>query len=226
MAKQKKKIKHKHHRSKDPIMDRSDIPFAQRSNFHHQARVNREREKAARIVLYCLSIAIHKVKGVGYRGLIRLSHRYEEYEREMYQDGVEVGLIRAKKRMDEMGLGISGELYDVPDVGGTVRDQDVANQSMEATQVALTAASMAMNDELGYGEIVQLRIHEEFSSQLKTYEEKGMAYLLEQMKEIGFTIKDGKAVFFIREDDKPMTPGQTKKMLEKSNTDTRRTTRP
>lgn len=224
MAKQKKKIKKKYHRPNDPIMGRSDIPFAQRSNFRHQARVNHERESAARLILYCISIAIHKVKGVGYRRLIRFSHRYEEYEREMYQDGVEVGLIRAKGRMDEMGLGISGELYDVPDVGGTVRDQDVANQAMEATQVALTVAAMAMNDEFGYGDIVQIRIHDEFSVQLKAYEEKGMAYLLEQMKEIGFTIKNGKAVFFIDEDENVLTPGQTKKLLDESNT--RRPQRP
>ena len=215
MAKQKKKPKKKYHKPSDPIMGQSDIPFVLRSQYKHQAKVNHWREYSARVVLYGMSIALHRVKNVGYRRLIRFSQVYEQNENEIYEDGVEVGLVKAKKRMDEMRLGISGELYAVPDVGGTIRDQDVANQSSEATQVALTAAAITMNDVFGYGETVQIQIHDEFSAVMAEYGKagKGMKYLLDEMKKIGFAIVNGKAVFYLDEEGKTLTPGQTKKLL-------------
>ena len=216
---QKKKTKRKksYHNTKDPIMRRSDIPFAQRSNLRHKAKVNFERERAARVALYCASIAVHKTEGVGYRRLGRLSYRYMRYEEEVYRDGVEVGLIRAKKRMDEIGMSISGELYPVPDMGGTVREQDIANQTMEATQVALTVVAIAIHDEFGYAKIPQDRIHDQLRLEVETYGKKGMTYLLDEMKKIGFEIRNGKAVFYADADENVITRSQAEKLVEEAN---------
>ena len=64
MGKQKK---HKpSHKQRTGLMDRSDIPYAQRLKLQQKADINISREQAAKVTLYCLSVAMYEIKKVGY----------------------------------------------------------------------------------------------------------------------------------------------------------------
>ena len=204
--------KRKYHHPKDRIMGRSDVPLAERMRYQHSLRIARERERAAKVVTYAASIALHDVKGVGYRGLIRFGRRYMEYEREVYADGVEVGLVKAKRRMDALGLNISGERYMIPEMDATARQKEVAQNSMESSQVALTVCSIAINDEFGYGYDSQMLITDRMQEVIATYAQKGMAYLLQEMGQIGFEIRNGRAQYYLDEDDNVITKKQAEKL--------------
>lgn len=102
------------------MMARSDIPYAQRLRMQQQSNIVANREHAARVTLYCMSVAMNELEGIGYRRLIRFASRYRQYEDEFYQD-IHVGMAHAKRRMEQMGMPISGEFFSERIEGKTRR---------------------------------------------------------------------------------------------------------
>lgn len=170
MAKTKKK--HSKQRNGD-IMGRSNIPYIQRIQMQHRSDVAFNREQAAKVTMFCMSVAMYEVKGTAYKRLVRFHNRYMEYEREFYQD-IEVGMAHAKARMEQMGMPISGEFFTDKVDGLTKRKQDIHDNALQAIQVALTVGAIAMNDEFGYGQEVQFRISERVKELTERYKKEGI----------------------------------------------------
>ena len=188
------------------IMNRSDIPYAQRIRMQQRSSVRANREHAARITLYCMSYAMNELEGIGYRRLIRFAGRYKRYEDEFYQD-VELGMAHAKRRMDQMGMPISGEFFYEKMDGMTKRQQEVHDHSLQAIQVALTVGAIAMNDEFGFGQSRQLKISQRVMELSDRYAKEGEGFLLEKMAAIGFLVENGRA-FFAEDDEGNVAPSK------------------
>lgn len=167
------KVKKKKSKGKGrSIMDRSDIPYAQRLKLQQSSDIAVNREHAARITLYCISVALNELEGVGYKGLVRYSYRYKEYEREFYED-IDAGMAHAKHRMEQMGMPISGEFFAEKVDGLTKRKQEVHDNSLQAIQVALIIGAISMNDEFGYAQKRQTRISERVTELSARYAKEG-----------------------------------------------------
>ena len=192
------------------IMGASHIPYAQRLKQRQQDRIAASRHHSARVAMFCKSIGIHRVKGVGYKGLVKFSLRYKEVEDELYED-LEYGLAKAKERLAQMGMEISGELYVVQVPGLSKKDQEVYNHSMQSSQISMIASAISMNDVFGYGRIVQERIDQETIKVTEEYNQKGFDWLLGEMEKLGFLIVDGEVRAFLDDDDKPITPAKARK---------------
>lgn len=199
MAKQKHKP-----RRKSGIMSRSDIPLAVRLRMEQEAKINANRETAARVVLYSYSIAMHELEHIGYKRIIGFARHYKKLEDEFYEDP-EVGMEHVKERMASHGMEISGEWFRAPDMGYTVRQQEVADNTMQASQVACIVAAVAMNDEFGFGAERQMRIRTRVEELSKEYSEKGMKPLLKKMAKIGFHIQGDRAIHFTDEEGNIVT---------------------
>ena len=167
-------------------------------------KINARRETAARLVLYSYSIAMHELEGIGYKRLIRFSQAYKKLEDEFYEDP-DVGMEHVKERMASHGMEISGEWYRAPDMGYTVRQKEVADNIMQASQVACIVAAVAMNDEFGFGAERQMRIRDRVEELSKEYSEKGIKPLLEKMGKIGFHIDGDRVIHFKDEDGNIVT---------------------
>ena len=207
MAKVKKKQRG---RKKGDIMDASHIPYAQRIKMQQTDRIAVNRHKSAKVAMFCNCVAMHEIKGVGYKKLVEFSLRYKEVEDEIYDD-LEVGMVHAAQRMAQMGMPISGELYTVPVPGLTKREQQVHDHALQAAQISLIAGAIAMNDVLGYGKIVQERISQRSMEISGEYNKKGLPWLLAEMEKIGFLIVDGEVRAFLDDDGKAVTPARARK---------------
>lgn len=192
------------------IMSRSDIPFAKRLQMQQRHDIVANRGYAAKISLYCTSVALHEIEGVGYKRLIRFSFRYRELEDEFYEDP-EVGMAHAKQRMAQLGMPISGEFFTMPDEGQTRRQYEVDTHALQACQVSQIVAAIAMNDEFGYGLERQTRIRNRTAELAARYREEGSGFLLEAMAKIGFVIKDGIAMMYMDEDGVAVRPTKKEK---------------
>lgn len=170
------------------IMGRSDIPYAQRMAMKHQSDIVANRDHAAKIAMYSLSVAMNEEKGVGYKRLVRFSYRHHALIEEFYEDP-EVGMAHAKRRLEQLRMPISGEFYTIEVEGQSKRENDISNHRVQAMQIALICGTIAMNDEFGYGQETQFRISEKAKENVK----KGEQFLLDKMEKIGFLIVDGEA---------------------------------
>ena len=103
-------------------MGRSDIPFAQRMAMKHQHDIVVNRNHAAKIIMFCDSIAMYEVEGIGYKRLIRFAQHFKEVLDEFYDDPV-LGMAHAKRRMEQMGMPISGEIFSVQLDGLSQKEQ-------------------------------------------------------------------------------------------------------
>ena len=192
------------------IMGASHIPYAQRLKMQQTERIAVNRNHAAKIAMFCKCVAIHEVKGVGYRKLVEFSLRYKEVEDEIYLDP-EVGMAHAKQRLGQMGMHISGEFYAVQMPGLSKRDQQVHDHAMQAAQIATVASAIAMNDVFGYGKVVQERIELRTAEIPDKYNRKGFDWLLGELEKIGFLIVNGEVRAFLDDDNKAVTPKRAKK---------------
>ena len=204
------RVKHKKGRKKGGIMGASHIPFVQRIAMQQNSRIAANRHQSAKVAMFCLSVAIHQVKGVGYKKLVEFSLRYKEVEDEIYED-LEVGMAHAKRRMEQIGMPISGELYSVVVPGLTKREQQVHDHALQAAQASLICGTIAMNDVFGYGKIVQERISQRSKELSEQYNKEGMGWLLEEMEKIGFLVVDGQVRAFLDDDNKAITPAKARK---------------
>lgn len=192
------------------IMGRSDIPYAQRMAMQHHSDIVVNRDHAAKIAMYCLSAAMHEEEGIGYKRLVRFSYRHHEVIEEFYEDP-EVGMAHAKRRLEQMGMPISGEFYTIEVEGQSKRDQNINNHRVQAMQIALICGTIAMNDEFGFGLTRQVRISEKAKEFSARYVKEGEKFLLDEMEKIGFVIIDGEAKACIDENGNAVS---TKKWRE------------
>lgn len=195
------------------IMGRSDIPFAQRLAMQHQSDIVVNRDHAAKIAMWCLSAAMHELEGIGYTRLVRFSYRHHKLIEEFYEDP-EVGMAHAKRRLEQMGMEISGELYTVELEGQTKRENEIGNHRLQAVQIALICGAVAMNDEFGFGQERQERISKKANEYSARYAKQGEQFLLDKMEKIGFLIVDGEAKACVDENGNAVS---TKKWREQKN---------
>lgn len=210
MAKQKKHKK-KQKRKAQGIMDRSDIPYAQRLNLQHDNDIMVNRDHASKIAMYCLSAAMYEEEGIGYKRLIRFSFHFKELVDEFYKDP-ELKMAHAKSRMEQIGMPISGEFYTIKDPEKRDREMELANHRLQAVQIALICGAVAMNDEFGFGQERQERVTKKSMEYSARYAKEGEKFLLEKMKKIGFEIVNGEAVGFMDDDGKIITPKQWREL--------------
>lgn len=196
------------------IMGASHIPYAQRLKMQQQDRIAVNRNHAAKIAMFCKCLAIHDVKGVGYKKLVEFSLRYKEVEDEIYGENgteLEYGLDKARRRMEQMDMPISGELYHIPVPGMSKRDQEVYNHSVQSAQISCIASAIAMNDVFGYGKVVQERIELRATERTEEYNKKGFDWLLGEMEKLGFLVVDGEVRAFLDDGNKAVTPKRARK---------------
>lgn len=189
------------------IMNRSDIPYAQRMALKHQSDIKVNRDHAAKIAMYCNSIAMYEEEGIGYKRLIRFAQHFKEVLDEFYEDP-EVGMAHAKRRLEQMGMEISGEFYSIRIDGLSKRQQEIHDHSLQAVQIALICTAIAMNDVFGFGQERQFRISQRADELTEEYNKKGEKFLLEKMEKIGFLILDGEVLAFSDDDGNAITPKQ------------------
>jgi hypothetical protein len=191
------------------IMGASHIPYAQRLKMQQADRIAVNRNFSAKVAMFCKCVAIHRVKGAGYKSLVQFSLRYKEVEDEIYGengDELEYGLDKAKRRMEQMNMPISGELYHIPMPGMSKREQEVYNHSVQSAQIAMIASAISMNDVWGWGATVQERIELETTKVTEEYNKKGFDWLLGEMEKLGFLVVDGEVRAFLDDDNKAVTP--------------------
>lgn len=189
---------------KKGILRRSDIPYAQRLAMRRMAEIKEIRDRAAKIAMYCATVAMHEVEGIGYKRIVRYSKRFDRYVYEFYDDP-EVGMAHAKMRMDQMGMEVSGEFFTLNPVGMERKQWELKSHSMQAVQVAMLCCHIAMHDEFGFGKERQTRISDRITELSQRYDREGEGWLLEEMEKIGFHIEDGNAKIYLDENDNPIT---------------------
>lgn len=208
MSKQKKKRGHR----KPPAKVRSDIPFSQRLAMQRANDIAVGRNHAAKITMFCTSIALHEVKGIGYKRLVRYSLRFKAVVDEFYED-IELGMAHAKHRMEQMGMPIAGDFYRVKVPGLSKREQEIHDHALQASQIALICSAIAMNDEFGFGKESQLKVSEKAHELSARYAKEGEQFLLDKLEKIGFEIVDGEARCYMADDGTIVTPKQFRKEI-------------
>lgn len=208
--KKKQKPKQKNKGKGQSIMDRSDIPFAQRMAMQHQSDIVAHRNHSAKVTMYCNSIAMYKVEGIGYKRLIRFAQHFKEILDEFYEDP-ELGMAHAVRRLEQMGMPISGEYYSVKIDGLSKKAQEIQDHRLQASQIATICNAIAMNDEFGFGQERQLRITQKADELMGEYRKKGMKFLLDEMEKIGFAIIDGEVIGYEDDNGNGITPKQWRK---------------
>ncbi len=203
-------MKQKKKRQRTGIMGASHIPYAQRIAMQQQSAIVVNRHHSAKIAMFCLSLAMHELEGVGYKRLVQFSLRYKEIEDDFYEDP-EVGMAHAVRRMEQIGMPISGELYAVLVPGLSKKQQQVHDHALQAAQISLICGAIAMNDVFGYGQERQERISKRANELSERYSREGDAWLLAEMEKIGFLIVNGEVRAFLDDDNKAITPARAKK---------------
>lgn len=199
-----KKQKHKSKKKPQGIMGRSDIPYAQRMAMQHQHNIKTNRNYSAKIAMYCNSIAMNEVKGIGYKRLVRYAQHFKEVLDEFYEDP-ELGMAHAKRRLDQMGMEISGEYYSIQIEGLTKKEQEIHDNCLQTVQIALICNAIAMNDVFGFGKESQYLISKRADELSEEYNKNGEKFLLEKMEKIGFVIIDNEVVCFSDDDGNGIT---------------------
>lgn len=201
MAKPKKKTKKPHSRS---LMNRSDIPYAQRMAMQHKSTIVANREHSAQVTMFCVCGALHRVHGIGYKRLVRYTLTFKKLLDEMYDD-IEVGMAHAKQRLSQHGIEISGELFLVKLPGASAKEQQIHDHALQASQIAQVVATVAMNQEFGFGEKRLTQTLEAINELSSRYAKEGDGFLFAMMEDIGFKIIDGKVSAFMDADDNVVT---------------------
>ena len=88
---------------KKNIMQRSDIPYAERIQLQKRAEIRAHRDEAARIALQVSCVALNDTEGLGYQRLTRFAKRVAELIDEYYEDP-EVQDYHLQQRLEQMGF--------------------------------------------------------------------------------------------------------------------------
>lgn len=202
----KKKPRHKSH----TIMGRSDIPYAQRLALHRQTDIVANREHAAKIVMFCESIALHDVEGIGYKRLVRYSLVHRELIDEFYED-IEVGMDRARRRMQQIGMPVSGQFFQLDEKDESAKHREIMDHRLQASQIALFCSKIAIHEVFGFAWQRQERLSDRSRELSARYAKEGEGFLLEELQKIGFPIVNGKIVAYTDEDGNAILPSKVNK---------------
>lgn len=198
-------------RRHSPIMGRSDIPFAQRMAMQHRSDIAVNREHAAKIAMFCMSVAMHELEGIGYKRLVTFSSEFMDNIHEFYEDR-DVGMDRAKRRLEQNGIQISGEFFVAPRKEGQSQcEWEIDNHRLQSSQVALLCGTVTMNDVFGFGQERLERITARGRELSERYAKEGEAFLLEEMRKIGFPVVNGKVIAYMDDDGNPIMPSRARK---------------
>lgn len=196
--------------AKSGIMGMSNLPLAQRLKMQKEADIAGNRERAARVMMYCHCCALHDVEGIGYKRLVKFANRCMEIVKDFYED-IYLGMDHAKRRLAQMGIDISGELYTLDGESLSKRDWEVGTNALQASQIAGLCAIIAMNDVFGIGKERQDRISARVSELTERYAKEGVRFLLEELEQIGFEIRDGAPVCYMDDDGTAVLPSKARK---------------
>lgn len=200
------KKKPRRHGCRSPsIMGRSDIPYAQRMAMQHSNDIRTSRDHAAKIALYCMSVAMNEVEGIGYKRLVRFSLKYKDVVDEFYEDP-DVGMAHARQYLAEIGMPISGEFFTAKWEAKSRRQGQVRDHALQASQIALLCGTIAMHMEFGFAASRQERISNRVSELTGRYAKEGEGFLLEKMGKIGFRIVGSQAIACMEDDGTPVLP--------------------
>ena len=198
-------------RNKKQKFIRSDIPYAKRLAMRRQNDIVVNRDHAARIAMYCQSVSMNKLEGIGYKRLVRFSYEFMDNVYEFYEDP-EVGMAHLKQRLAQIGIHISGEFFTAPrKEGQSQHEWEIDNHRLQSSQVALLVGNVTMNDMFGFGQEKLERIAAMGRELADRYAEEGEQFLLDEMEKIGFVIADGRVNACVDDDGNPITK---KKWLE------------
>lgn len=136
--------------------------------------------------------------------MVRYAQHFKEILDEFYEDP-EVGIVHAKRRLEQMGMEITGEFYSIQMEGLTKKEQEVHDNCMQAVQIALLCNAIAMNDVFGFGKESQYLIAQRAEELSDEYNKKGEQFLLDKMEKIGFVILDGEVIAFSDDDGNAIT---------------------
>ena len=194
-------------RSAGGVMGMSQIPYAQRLKMQQNGNISWSRERGARIFMYAFSVAAHKIHGKGYKSLVRFAGRFREIDREFYGNGdIEYSMDQARRRLEQMGITISGEIALAGNTGGrySKREMEVKHNIAQATQAAAICATIAANDTWGWAEKRIRPVLDLAQEHMLRYAREGEGFLLDYLEKLGFVIVDGHAVGFVDENDQPV----------------------
>lgn len=198
--------KNRPRRKRGSIMGRSDISYVDRLRIQQNLDIGLGREQAARMSMWCYSIALHDAEGIGYKRLVRFSERFMELDEEWYADP-ELAMARTKRRFESMGMEISGEVFRHEFAGATAREQEVRSNRLEAAQAALLCGVMAANDVFGLGRERLERVCNR-CREISAWDDKR---ILEELEQIGFQVVDGHVLAFLDEEGKAVKVGTNQK---------------
>lgn len=104
--------------AKQQIMQRTDIPYAQRLQMKKQAQIAAHRDDAAMVALQIACIALNDTEHLGYVRISRFAKHLQELLEEFYSDRV-VGEAHVAARLREMGFVVEdGHMYCLEDLQG------------------------------------------------------------------------------------------------------------
>lgn len=193
-------------------MARSDIPFSQRMQYQRISDIKEIRDYSAKTTMFLHCIALNQLHKRGYKRLVRFSLCVKDLLDEFYRDDdIEVGLYKARKRLDSHGIPIPEEFPYVPVPELSIREQEKHAHAVNASYIAHLVALIAANEEWGLDkedlEMISVRVAE----LSKRYNTEGDKFIHDEMKRIGFAIIDGHVTAFLGENDEPVS---YKKWLE------------
>lgn len=205
MAKKKKKSK--------GIMKRTNIPYAQRLQIQQISAIKAVRDYSAKVTMFCHSIALHELHGIGYKRLVRFSLAFKGLIDEFY-DNIEVSLDRCRRRLSSHGIEIPEEIpvVTVPELNH--RDQQQYDHAIQASYIAHLVGLIAVNETFGFGKEKLESMSVRAAELTDRYNKEGDKFLFEEMQRIGFPVIDGHVVAFVDDDNNPITH---KKWMEANN---------
>ena len=177
----------------------SQIPYAKRLQIRQMCDIKAVRDHSAKITMFCHSIALHELYGIGYKRLVRYSLKFKELIDEYYED-MDVGLYRARHRLESHGIPIPEEVPHVLSPGLSPREQQQYDHAIEASYVAHLVGLIADNEVFGFGGDKLEKLSVMGADLMDRYNKEGEGFLFEEMEKLGFTILDGHVTAFLDED--------------------------
>lgn len=191
-------------------MRRSDIPYAKRLQMDQIATISAVREHSAQITLFCLSVALNRLYGKGYKSLVRYSLVFKQHIDEFY-DNYEVSLDRCRRRLASHGITIKDGFPVVSAPGMNPRDKQQYDNAIHASYVAHIVGLIAVNETFKKGKEPMERISVLAAELMEQYNKEGAGFLFDEMQRIGFPIINGKVTACLDDDNNPIS---YKKYLE------------
>ena len=181
----------------------SQIPYAKRLQIRQMCDIKAVRDHSAKITMFCHSIALHELYGIGYIRLVRFSLVFKKLIDEYYGK-FDVAITLAAKRLEQHGIVIPATVPVVSKRGLSLREQQEYAHAVQASYIAHVVGLIAANESLKFGkgklEAISVRVAE----LTERYNAEGEGFIHERMERIGFPIIDGKVTACLDGNDQPV----------------------